>query len=109
MESNTILKARRKLYAHNDLNIKLNKSDLGKTSILEIRTIIEEMEKVINNVRELLEDKVDRPIWSTDQFGSKALLNTLKMGIYYRELLKDHDLRNLLLKKEKDHKYYKLK
>lgn len=109
LESKTILNARRKLYAHNDLNIKLNGSSIGGTSIEEIRTIIEEMQKVIIYISEMLEDRVSSPIWLTDQYGSRALLDILQKGMYYRELLKDHDLRKIIFKKEEDQKYSKLK
>jgi hypothetical protein len=104
-EAKTIILSRNKIIAHRDLNLTLNKTNIGITTFEEIKSIILKMAKLINSVLHLLEENEYSFIWLTDSNGSTSLLKSLKESYYYRLLTKESAFVKQIEKLERDCKY----
>lgn len=109
LETNNILRVRKKIIAHNDLNTKINKINLGETKFTDIESTFDKMSRVINKAFELLGEPQYSFIWLRDLHGATGLVQSLKQSSYYKNLRTD---RKFFYEKieplQKESKYYSL-
>ena len=108
IDAKVILNARKKIIAHRDLKIAINKDNLGETKFSEIESIISSVSKVINKAMELLGEPNHSFVWMTDRYGSMSLIRALKESNYYRDLKQKLKLFAEIRKIESENKFHKL-